>query len=293
MRKIVDDGNVTLVFGGFNDAADHVRGTHDSRGSSCKPFDRTFHSDCKTLDDALGKMVDGWMGASEQIDAIRNQVRQRIGSLDVSTFRFDNAMTGQYLDVASFLAGEPTCMLQAYEDTSKRSDRFVRILADVSYSWNVTPDQIAIRGGAIIALADALNHCGYSTEVWANVGVTGGGGSSGICSVLVPVQSHGSPWDTRSASFPLANGDYLRRVVFGAQESLTQAERNVWGFSSGGCYGMPKGSTKGCPADIHCGGADVIIQSNAGSIGAIVADPIKWVLSQCENLGVITDAELV
>lgn len=292
MRKIVDGKNVTLVADGFNDLADYVRDNADPNGSSHKEFSDKYHTDCYTLADGLEKFVNGWQGTSEQIDEIRNKVRQRIGSLDVSTFRFDNATMGQYLDVASFLAGEPTCMLQAYEDTSKRSDRFVRILVDVSYSWKVLPQDIAVRGGAIIALADALNHCGYSTEVWACVGVTPMSGTD-VSTTLVPIQSHGSPWDTRSASFPLANGDYLRRVVFGAQESLTMAERGRWEFRSSGYYGIPKGSTKGCPADIHCGGADVVVQSNPGSISAIVADPVKWVLGQCENLGVITDAELV
>lgn len=294
MRKIIDGKNVTLIADGYNDLSTVARENGKNEDGSLKPFDRSYHNDSRTLDQALTSLVSGWPKIVDKIDNVREQVRQRIGALDVSTFRFDNAVIGQYLDVSSFLAGEPTCMLQAFEDTTKRADKFVRILVDVSFSWNVKPEDIATRGGAIIALADALNHCGYSTEVWACVGVASDYGAGDVCTVLLPVQAHGSPWDIHSASFPLANGDYLRRAVFAVQESLTDRERSKWGFGVGGNgYGYPHASKQGGPSDVHCGGADVIIQSNVGAIDAIVRDPVAWVLGQCKNLGVITDQELV
>lgn len=300
MRKIVDGKNVTLVADGYNDLANYAKEYGTNEQGSLRPFDGSFHNDSRTLDGALRSLVGGWDRIVDRIDTVREQVRERVGALDVSTFRFDNALVGQYLDVSSFLAGEPTCMLQAFEDTTKRADKFVRILVDVSFSWTVSPDDIATRGGAIIALADALNHCGYSTEVWASVGVdaeySGSRGTGGICTTLLPVQPYGSPWDIRSASFPLANSDYLRRVVFASQESLTPTERDRWGFggpNQRNFYGYTHGTNQGDPADVHCGGADVIVRSNVGDIKGIVSDPVAWVLDQCKNLGVISEAELV
>jgi hypothetical protein len=182
-------------------------------------------------------------------------------------------------------------MLQAYEDTSKRADRFVRVLVDTSVSWTISPDDIATRGGAVVALCDVLNLCGYSTEVWAT-SVVSGSQSSSLLSVLVPIQHHGSPWDIRSASFPLTNGDFLRRVMFAVYEGLDESERKCFGINNGGGYGTPRRSELGSMADVHCGGADIIVPSDAGSISQIVRDPVAWVLGQCKNVGVLNDEEI-
>jgi len=295
MEKITAGKNkIVYKFTGFRDLADHatkVRKTDlassRKREGWCKDFYTT-----NNFGSATNLMVDGWDGPLQQIDTIRDGVRQRIGTIDTATFRFDHAYTGGYLDVDSYLAGDPACMLQAYEDTTKRSQKFVRILVDTTYSASVQARDIQVRGAAIVALCDTLNLCGYTTEVWA-VSCNGGeysrkGGSE--LAVMIPVQGVGEPWDVRSAFFPLAHGDFLRRIVFGVMEGMTASEREAFGVGAG--YGTVTKCTKGSLADVHCGGADVICESQVGSIDAIVKDPIKWVLNQCKNLGVLTDSEV-
>lgn len=289
MEKIVvkPDNQIVVRFDGFSDLGDHVRGK--GNGSSDKPYSKTFHRSTKNLSEAVRQTVDGWDEAFDRIDSIRENVRQRLGYIDTRVLRFENAIDGQYLDVDSYLAGEPYCTLQVYDESSRRAQRFVRILVDTSYSWMVKPEDIETRGGAIVALCDALNVCGYTTEVWTACNQGGSGGA--LLSVLTPVQLQNTPWDVRSASFPLANGDHLRRNVFAVMENLTETERRVFGV--GGGYGMPTRSTKGSLADLYCGGADLICTNDAGLIDTIVRDPIKWVLSQCQNLGIISQEELV
>jgi hypothetical protein len=290
MEKIVVEKNNKIVvrFDGFSDLGDHIRGKTGEDSDS--KFNRSFHRSTKNLAEAVTQTVEGWDEAFDRIDAIRENVRQRLGHIDTRVLRFENALDGQYLDVDSYLAGEPYCTLQVCEDTSRRAQRFVRILVDVAYSAMVDPKDIETRGGAIVALCDALNVCGYTTEVWAVANIRGNDSDSEL-SVLLPVQLQNSPWDVRSASFPLANGDHLRRNVFAVMENLTSQERNTFGV--GYSYGYPKASKKGSLSDQHCGGADVICSNDTGSISEIVRDPIKWVLSQCKNLGVISQEELV
>jgi hypothetical protein len=293
MKKIVESKyKIVVKTDGFNDLSRLATESGNAGGSSNKGFDKSYHTSSNSLGEALGQLVDGWTGSMTTMEKVRDKVRERVGSLDVNTFRFDNALIGQYLDISSFLAGEPQCMLQAYEDTTKRANKFVRILVDVSVSWQIKPEDIATRGGAIVALCDVLNLCGYSTEVWASATCSGDKPSS-LLSVLLPVQHNGSPWDIRSASFPLTNGDYLRRVIFAVQEGLESDQRECFGaFPEGAGYGVPRRSELGSMADVHCGGADIIIPSDAGSIANIVSDPVAWVLGQCKNVGVLNDSEI-
>lgn len=289
MDKIVvkDNQQIVVRFDGFSDLGDHIRGK--SGGDSDNKFSKTFHRSTKNLNEAVDQTVNGWDEAFDRIDSIRENVRQRLGHIDTRVLRFENAIDGQYLDVDSYLAGEPYCTLQVYDESARRAQKFVRVLVDVAYSARVRPEDIETRGGAVVALCDALNVCGYTTEVWAVANIRGDNNAE--LAVLVPVQLQNTPWDVRSASFPLANGDHLRRNVFAVMENLSGAERRTFGV--GYTYGYPKASTKGSLSDTYCGGADVICSNDIGAIDAIVKDPIKWVLSQCQNLGVISQDELV
>jgi hypothetical protein len=292
MQKIVKekDRKIVVRFDGFNDLGDHVRGK--GNGSSDKKFDRAFHRSTKNLAEAVAQTVSGWDEPFDRIESIRENVRERIGYIDTKVMRFDNAMYGQFLDVDTYMTGDPNCMLQVFEDESKRAQRFVRILVDTSYSSGVPPKEIETRGGAIVALCDALNTCGYSTEVWAVANIKGYESGSELA-ILVPVQLQNAPWDVRSASFPLANGDHLRRNVFAVMEQLSPAERKVFDVGDNGNYGYPLPSRKGGLSDLYCGGADIICTNDIGDLRHITSDPVKWVLNQCKNLGVISQDETI
>ena len=295
MEKITIKKNSKIVYkaDGYRDLADHATKHRDAKGASSKPKSG-YYSDfyaTKSFGDASHLMVDGWDGPLAKITQIRESVRQRIGSVDTQVFRFDNNYVGGYLDVDTYLSGDPACMLQAYEHPDKRKTKFVRILVDTTFSAFVDAKDIQTRGAAVVALCDTLNLCGYTTEVWACM-QNGGQDGRNELTVLLPVQRVGEPWDVRSAFFPLAHGDYLRRVMFGVMESMTKDEREVFGAHDGRGYGQVIGTKKGDQADLHCGGADVIVSSQRGDIDKIVADPIKWVLSQCKNLGVLGEDEI-
>lgn len=297
METFKFNGGKSLVYRaeGYEDMADFARkSANDSESSSKKKSSGDNFYTTKDMPTATSLMVEGWDAHMADIEDVRDRVRERVGSLDTATFAFENALVGQYLDMDAYMQGDPYCMLNATEDTTRRATKFVRILVDTSFSAGVPQKDIATRGGAIVALCDLLNLMGYSTEVWATASISstyGGGGDGSKLAVLVPVQLAGQPWDTRSASFPLACGDYLRRLVFGVMEGMSPKDRDTFGVGSG--YGYPLASVKGSLSDEHCGGADIICQTQVGEIREVVADPVAWVLKQCKNLGVLREDELV
>jgi hypothetical protein len=273
---------------GFSDMAEYANAGRDRNLSSSKGDDGW--SGTSSFDQAKGLMVSGWSEPLDRIESIRDQVRQRVGLIDGNQFQFDHAPYGTRLDVSAYSIGSPLALLQAYEQPDRRKTRFVRLLVDTSVSWSVSKEDIQIRGAAIVALCDALNTLGYSTEVWATSSIASEMRKDAPKFVaLVPVQGVGEPWDVRSAMFPLAHASFLRRIVFGMMESLDEAGRKRFGVGSG--YGYPSPSSKGSLADVHCGGADIICQSEPGSIRTIVSNPVRWVLEQCKNLGVISSEE--
>lgn len=288
MFRIDIKKSVVLRADGFTDMADYSD-KHRDRSLSSTTGTGEF-TGTKTFDQAKKLMVSGWSQPLETIESIRDRVRERVGFIDGAQFQFDHATYGTRLDVSSYAVGSPLALMTAYEEPERRKTRFVRILVDTSVSWMVDKKDIQTRGAAIVALCDALNTLGYSTEVWATSSIASEmSKDSDKFVALVPVQGVGEPWDVRSAMFPLAHASFLRRIVFGLMESLSTEERER--FRVGNAYGFPSASSKGSLADVHCGGADVICSSEPGEIRHVVADPVKWVLSQCKNLGVISQEE--
>lgn len=163
----------------------------------------------------------------------------------------------------------------------------MRVVVDVGFSALVPARDIQTRGGAVVGLCDALNVAGFSTEVWAVSHLRSSSDTKRTLGIMVPIQRHGQPWDIDSASFPLANGDYLRRLIFGAMEGLEESERQVFGVGSG--YGRPMPTTKGDSVDRAVGGADIIVDNSEGNIASITRDPIGWIMSRLENVGALEE----
>jgi hypothetical protein len=279
-------GNVLAVADSFTDLVDHATRGRDETLASSRPrrSHDVFYS-CESFDAAAQAFLFGEDAPSLAIDALRDDVRRRIGNLDVADFRFEHDIVGRYLDVSTFLSGGTHFMLNPVEDTTRRRERFIRILVDVTY-WNgVRNSDIVTRGGAIIALCDVLNYAGFTTEVFAGVSIKTRDKPLRRFGLVCPIQVRGSSWDTRSAAFPLANGDYLRRMTFAVMESLTQDERAT--FNVGGGYGLVEPIRKDDAIDTDIGGADIIVDSSRGSISEVVNDPYAWIMSKCKNVGAI------
>lgn len=275
--------DIVFKLDGFSDLGDTALSSSSPTKASAtgsKKFTETT-----SIEVARDLLVKGWTKPSAEIAELTQRVRDQVGEVVAPIIQFYNGTVGTRLDVGLFTAGDPNCFYSFYEEEGRRSERFVRILVDCAFSSMVKTEDIITRGGAIIALCDALNLCGYSTEVWVTVAVSAqyGGGDSPSLYTLVPVQSAGQPWDIRSAIFPLAHPSFLRRLHFALVEGAGSAVEEKFGAPNN--YGNVKGIRKGDTADTLVGGADILVSSQSGSIQDVVRNPSAWVLEQLEKCG--------
>lgn len=271
--------DIVFKFDGFSDLGTHATLGSDPKFSSVKGEPK-WCGGTKTVAEATGLLVDGWDKPSDEIATITQRVREQIGEVVAPIIQFYNGTQGTRLDVGLFTAGDPNCFYSFYEEEGRRTERFVRVIVDNAFSSSVNPDDIVTRGAAVIALCDALALSGYSTEVWVTIAVSG---SSGNLYTLVPVQTAGQPWDTRSAIFPLSHPAFLRRLHFALVEG--GGADIVKRFGDPVSYGSCKGIRKGDTVDTMVGGADILLSGQSGNIQEIVRDPAKWVLGQLEKCG--------
>lgn len=286
MRTDKIGSNTVFKFDGFSDLGDSaVKGSNPNKSSATS--DKKWCGGTATVAEAAQLLVNGWAKPTEEIAKLTERVREQVGEVVAPIIQFYNGTVGTRLDVGLFTAGDPNCFYSFFEEEGRRAERFVRILVDCSFSSGVNEDDIVTRGGAIIALCDALNLCGYSTEVWTTVAVRSRGGGGNLYT-LVPVQTAGQPWDIRSAIFPLAHPSFLRRCHFALVEGAGgEIERK---FGSEASYGTPLGITKDDTVDTLVGGADILISGKEGSVADVVRDPAKWVISQLERCGAYVPA---
>lgn len=277
-------GKDTVVrFDGFSDLGDNALRLRSPRGES-ETGSASWNGGTTGVESARDLLVNGWDKPTAEIARITERVREQVGEVVTPIIQFYNGAVGTRLDVGLWTAGDPNCFYTFFEEEGRRNERFVRILVDNAFSSGVQADDIVTRGASVIALCDALNLQGYSTEVWCavSVGDSMNSGSDKFYTV-VPVQTAGQPWDVRSAIFPLSHPSFLRRLHFGVVEG--SGANAVKKFGSGNCYGYPCGVKAGDTLDTLVGGADIILSSKAGSIKDITNDPSAWVLDQLRKCG--------
>lgn len=286
MRTSKIGKDIVWAFDGFNDLAKVSTEMSDPTKSSQTGSPR-FCGGTKTLEEANKLLVDGWHKPLKELYSITDRVREQIAEIVAPVLQFQQGVTGCRVDIGLYSAGDPQCFYSFYEEDGKRADRFVRILVDASFSSGVNPDDIVTRGATVIALCDALNICGYSTEVWVT---TATGNTHARTSktrfgyILVPVQRAGEEWDVKSSIYPLSHASFIRRTGFAIREQDADIIEN---FGSSNSYGYPTGVIRGDTIDEYVGGADIILSGQVGSISDIIRNPSKWVLDQLVQCGAL------
>jgi hypothetical protein len=281
MRTDKFGSDIVFRFDGFSDLARSANERRDKDGSSSKTNDKEWYAS-DNFDHASSLLVDGWDGPTREIMTITDSVRETVGEVVKPLIQFAMDVYAPRVDIGMWATGDPNCFIQCYEEDGLRPERFVRLLIDSTFSAMVSPKDIITRGAAVIALCDALNLCGYSTEVFTVCAVSSG---KDKCFSIVPVQTAGQPWDVRSAIMPLAHPSFLRRMHFGIIEG--GGEQVTRKFGSGNAYGTPCGVSKGDRADELVGGADIILSGQKGSISDIVRNPSAWVVDQLKKCGAL------
>lgn len=194
-----------------------------------------------------------WPEGARRIESIRARVALKNQRARQVT-RMREAGPG-VVSMGAFMAGHPQPFATREADprrTRKGKGKVVRIVLNAVVSSGVSRRAIEQRGGAVLALADALTQAGRQVEI--QVGMANRVGVNAI-DYMVTVKKAEQRLNLNSVAFAIANADMLRRFFLSAMEMEKQSIRKA--FKVGVGYGLP-GDFTNLPEDvIYLGGASI------------------------------------
>ena len=205
--------------------------SHGRRG------DRFPWAGTETFQQALDLAKKGWPEGLEDIKAMSERIWKVVGQeILKTTFTYDVA--GAQPDVDRFLLGEPENMIQFRQEESVGHGRIVKVHVNGVASAGVGVGTMFLRGAAVVALVDALEHLGFSCEVaTADAIAREWRGDEQVLQYNVMLKRAGGALDLDRLAFALAQPAWLRRLILSAMEQEPEDIRRA--FDVGGVYGHP------------------------------------------------------
>lgn len=276
MRTIITVGGAHIE--SFDSFLDFVQFAQDNPNPLESQSSSAGWAGSASLEDAVNIAKHGYMEVRPQVDALFDDISERIA--DRLDMRFQTTLnyTGAVVDMGRFVLGDPECMLDYVPETADTMNRVVRILVNISASSGVSADEIRRRGVAVAALVDTLHKMGMGMELWVEDALKAGVNYGSRFATRCKIHDSSQMMDIDSLMFALAHPSMLRRLVFSVQEQSPKAREQ--GAYSGGGYGRPN------ELHSHDLDADVKIERLQSGEGDIIKDPVGWVLSTVSGLGI-------
>lgn len=136
------------------------------------------------------------------------------GESDDTHYFYD--VTGNSLDVAAFVAGEPEYWQNEYS-VPKPAGRILRFGIEIGGSSFVQANELRNRGEAIIALINSLELQGYSVELTVIRSYETVPGDKNY-KFLIPIKNAGQALDVKRLQFIIGHPAFYRRCLFGLSE---------------------------------------------------------------------------
>lgn len=248
--------------------------------SSNREGESDWNGYTKTLNKAVALGVEGWSevrpDVERQFGELETQLSERLDTM----FTVFNNVVGGCVDVGMFLSGRPDCMIDFLPVEQDRMGRVVKVVVNMTASAFVTGDTLKRRGIVACALIDAIHKLGVGVEVWIEMAIsTKFEKASDVYSALVKVHDSSEMMDINKIMFALCHPAMFRRVGFSLLEQSGWKHRDELVRAS---YGYPAP----IQTQQHLG-ADVLIDRVQDAKGDWVNDPIGWVMSTLDGLGLI------
>lgn len=222
----------------------------------------------------------GYTAALPEVERWASQVADKVIDLRLAeSMEWTRDVTGQVVDVAAFLMGEPECMIEAVQRPVTAVGPLVRLVVPITASAGVSEEIIRKRGAAVIALVSVLVRAGHTLEIWAQSAVTSEGKR---VSTAVKVQDSRDPIDMPRIMFALGHPGMLRRTVFATMEHYEREIRQTFHISAHGGYGIPDGATAEDVPD-HAG-KTVILPKLDSSKRWEEAEAVEWATQTLDSL---------
>lgn len=250
--------------------------------SSDKESYGDWHGGTKNLSEAATLASDGWSEIRPDVDALLDNVTERLAERLANIYVPRHDFGGAYVDMGRYLEGDPECMVTFNAEPAGAMGRVVKIAVAVTASASIDAEDIKRRGIAVLALVDTITKLGCGVELWVDSTIQGDGGSR--YTTAVKLHDSNDTLDIDSIMFALAHPSMLRRLVFSIQEQSPTASKQ--GARTHGGYGIP--SKIGITANNDF---DVVVEKLQDGYGDIVRNPFEWVMSTVKGLGIVEEGE--
>lgn len=195
----------------------------------------------RTFDEAWERAYNGWDTVRPQVDETLDILREQVRDLiDLKPVRVHD-LVGFEPDIDRYVAGELECMWDETMVEAPHKGKVFTVLLDVSLACDQDAAEILRRGTVVVALIESFQMLGCELEIWVEQTIGCYDSSRDKLTTLVPIQRAGDRVDINAIMFPLANPDWQRRLIFGAQEAENESMRRKFGI--GGGYGTAR---QGC-----------------------------------------------
>jgi len=241
--------------------------------------ERTDWVTTKDVDDAHHLAVDGWHGIRAEVDAHLTPLRERLGEvLSVERVRTYD-MIGSEPDIDRYLDGEMECMWNDIYVEEPHNGKVFTMMVDSTITWRNSAADVLKRGAVLCALVEAFTMLGYQLELYGEWTMKGSNHDK-YATILTRLNNAGEPLDIDSVMFAIGNPDWYRRIAFAFGEGHEELRKN-FGFCDKGYYGL---LMNGCHMYDRVGASSIVSIDNNQPM---VDDPVRWILDQLEEQGVI------
>lgn len=184
-----------------------------------------------TWEEAVDLARNGWQEGVKRLSDLRDSLMDEVGSLIPEPVPVMD-VAGEVVDVGAYVTGQPEHMVTWFDDDGRT--RQIHVVVNVVASAERSKESMMMRGLLAAGLVDSLEHAGHRVRLDV-VSLHGGGRKYGA---LAHLKRESEVLDLERVVFACAHPSMLRRIVFGAMESVpNKTARDAIGVLHG--YGHP------------------------------------------------------
>lgn len=241
METITHGAHLQVKFGSLAEFIDYSR-TLPNRKLNGKVRDRfaardMFYGGLPSITAACELATTGLQ--RDGIEAVAKRAVTLGARRPLPTITFANVwdMAGANVDITRYLSGEPECMIDYRIDRQETTDTVVTVAINCAVSGGVSPEKIAARGRAVIALIDAIEASARNVELWADMTSNGcrRSMSNHMARISVRLKEASGPTDASAIMYALTHPSFFRVLGFNTRHTFPQRWQDA--LDVGGGYG--------------------------------------------------------
>lgn len=196
---------------------DNLRWKPGTNGGSASHFDSDKEwNGTASYEDAVALTQKGWTEGAKRVDTLRRELDSAVQALvaaKAADMTYD--VQGDWVDLGRLVTGEPECCGTWEVQGDDRSEKVIKIVANICVSAAVNADTIFARGAACLAAVDIVESLGRRVELWIGLGVSHAGRR---IETHVMVKAASQPAELDRLAYVLCHASMLRRISFAHME---------------------------------------------------------------------------